>query len=227
MWQPAVKRYRWAFFAHTGNLAETSALSPDDFRVILAGAERSPSLPGEIAAALATLAFSEHSPNYNFDGAELPVYPAPKQDVWTDAEIEALLAAGVTPLVAAQGHPERSEVVKLVTSQVTLDGAPFYPLRDLATSKSAAFMAAQLDIALRRAFKAALFTDKLVGRIVDVVVQVLRQGERARVVRGVDSAIPEIRVQRDPAVSSRVNVRVPYTVVPPLHQIDVENIIAA
>jgi phage tail sheath gpL-like len=70
MWAASKKRYRHAFLGETGTLgtATTLATAANRKDIVIAAMEASPSLPGEIAAAVAVMAQSKDRPSYNYDG---------------------------------------------------------------------------------------------------------------------------------------------------------------
>lgn len=210
--QPGVKRWRHIFLAETGSLATAQTLAAvNDYRLVVAGYRNSPSLPGELAAALAALTFSTEIPNYNFDREVLPIFQPAAEDAWTVPEVEALLAAGVTP-ISPGAIVGRSQVEKLVTTQVTKNGAPFLPLRDITVSLVGFFVARQIDA------QYALVEPADLDGIRDLVIDVDRRAEERGFIRNVDELLPAITIEEDPVVPGRANVNNPIEPVVPLHQ---------
>ncbi len=212
-WDAGSKRWRHVFLGDTGSLGSAQSLaSADDFRFTVVAMRNSPSLPSEIAAATAALTFSEEKPNFNYDGAELPIFPCKASDAWTGAEIEALLAAGVTPLSRARRN-DRVKVEKLVTTQVTQDDVDFLPLRDITTPLVSEFVARQLDATY------AQRKPQNIDALSKLIVNVLLRVESAGFIRNVQSQIGDILVVEDEQVTTRAIATVPFIIVPPLHQV--------
>ena len=211
-WQPGTKRWRHFFLAETGTLATAQTLAAaNDYRITVHGFRGSPSLPGEIAAVQAALTFAVDLPNYNYDGARVPLYPPRAADAWTTAELESLLAAGVTPLEPGEGD-KRATVTKMVTTAVTKNGAPDYANRELGVSLTAAYHARQLDAQYARVKPATI------DAIRDMVITVNKRAEAAGLLRNVDTQLPAITVTEDTAVPGRANIVNPIEPALPIHQ---------
>lgn len=222
-WNFDTKRYRWAFVGETGSLGTVqalSAVSKEEFEIVVVGYRGSPSLPSEIAAVMATLAFSAEAPNYNYDGAQVPLYPPTASNVWTTGqagEIESLLASGVTPLYPVTGRDDRSSVVKLITSQYELSSAPYFRTSDITVSRTSAWLAEQIDIRHKADFSQEIITDDVLDRIVDMVIAIQDTAEELRYLRNVDDRIGSIKATINPGDPNRVDVINPHEPVPPLH----------
>ena len=224
-WGYGQKRYRWIVMGDPTTLAAATALgaAANDFTVLIASYEGSPSLPGEVAAAVACYVAGKERPNANYDHGVLELYPPAASSVYTSSEIESALSAGVTPLVPTP-EGDLTEIVRLVTTHVTTSSAPDYATFDLATSRSAAYVARQIDARYRAEFPQELLVtdeaspDNVLKRIKDLVVGVHRAAEDLRILRDVDDFLDQIIVEEDGVTAGRVNVANPFRVVSPLHQ---------
>ena len=143
MWQPAEKHWRWGFVGDTETLATATALAEaaNDRAIIVGSVEASPSMPFEVATALAVGAMSRERPNANYDGMKLPIYPPPIASAYTGTEVEAGIAAGLTcsrPSSAAASLSDQCKVERMVTTKtVDDDDNPFLVCRDLAVPRTA------------------------------------------------------------------------------------------
>lgn len=234
-WGYAQKRYRHIFIGDPTTLsaANTLSLASNDYTVVIASCESSPSLPGEVAAAVACMVFGRERPNANYDHAELALYPPPASAstaVFTATEIESALSSGTTPLVPTPSG-DRLEVVRLVTTHTLTSGAPDLATFDLATSRTAAYIARQTDVKFRQDFlngdpAALLIIDDddpldVRARVKDMIIGIHRDAESLHILRDVDTFIDQIEVEEDESVPGRLNVVDPFRVVSPLHQIAV------
>lgn len=221
MWAASKKRYRHAFLGETGSLgtATTLAAAANRKDIVIAAMETSPSLPAEIAAAVAVMAQSEDRPSYNYDGTELPLYAPADAVVFEDAEIETALAGGVTPLSVTDGGAVRVE--RLVTSKTTVSGIRFENLLDYSHSATTTYYARQLDARLTRAISGQLVDTDFLKDLRDIAFDVLKQGEALGDLHHVDDHAAEIIVESHPTIPSRVLLEFPQSVVPSAHQIDV------
>lgn len=225
-WQPTRKRWRHVFVAETGDTGAAGALAAiDRYWVIVGACKGSPSLSGQISAALACIAFATGSPNYNLsEYDDLPLYAARPADRYTPLDIEELLQLGATPLVAVGARTDRLAITRLVTAQRTLSGARTLQLVDAGVSLTTAYMARQLDQAHRRAFgpksgSARLINDELLGQVRDVIVATLRAAQRVGYIRGLDSRLSEIDVRESDDTPGRLLASVPIEPTPQLLQL--------
>lgn len=221
MWAAAKKRYRHVFIAETGTLATATTLASGSNRkdVVVLSMEASPSLPGDIAAAVAVMAQSNDRPSHNYDGTELPLYAPADASVYDDSEIETALAGGVTPLSVTDGGAVRVE--RLVTTKTLVSSIRFENLLDYSNSFTTAYYARQLDARLTRAIKGQNVDDDFLKDLRDIAYDVLKQGEAIGDLHHVDDHAAEIVVASHPSIPSRVLLEFPQSVVPNAHQIDV------
>lgn len=215
-WLYNQKRYRWIFMGETGSVstATTLAAAAVDKTIVLTSCEDMPSLPGEVAAAMAVAAFSQSRPNYNHDGVELPLYPPPAASAYTNSEIESLLSGGCTPLTPTVGG--RVKIERLVTT----DPAQL----DLALSKTSAELARQIDLGYVAGFSQENITDEVLDRVRDMVIDKHRSAERLKWIRNVDEFLDQIQVEEAEAPAGRILVNDPHRVAGLLHQAEFRHV---
>ena len=232
-WGYAEKRWRYYFMGEPGSIGTATALtSACNHQALLVNSiEGCPSLPGEMAAALAVGSFSRNRPNANYDGMRLPLTPPPAAMVYTPTEVETAIAAGLTPCTAFVNPFTRAvtdgvvKVERMITAKTTQAGNPFRVLQDLAVSRTGIYLAQQLDVAYGDRFSAdanpdgTLLTDDTVDQVRDMCERLLRAAEDAKIIRNVDLDLARLVVERDLMTIGRINVDIPYTVVVGLHQI--------
>ncbi len=227
MWGPAEKKWRWGFIGSRDTIgnATTLASGANAKYTIVGVCEKTASLPGEIATALCVGAFSRSRPNANYNGMVLPLAPPANQDAFSGTEVEAALAAGLTPLTPVfsganrQIVDNRLKVERLVTTKTTESGNPYEPLRDLGVSRTGAYLARQLDIAYIDRFgpqanpDGVLFTDDFLDRLRDMIAGLLYEAQELDIVRNVETDLAQLIVEKDPIALGRADVDLPYSVV--------------
>lgn len=218
-WGPEMKRWRHIFIGETGSVSTANGLADDcdDRGVLVISCENSPSLPGELAVACAVAAVGKSRPNANLNDEELVIYPPPAASAYTNAEIETLLAGGSTPLVPTSDGTA-TKIVRLVTTQITLNSAPYDGLRDWAQSRTHAFIARQLDIAWAQKFRQELLDDEVMARARDMVIEIHEAAQSARILRDVDEFKDQILVEESELTPGRIVLVNPFRVAGPLHQ---------
>lgn len=219
---PAVKHFTQAYLAENGTLSEatTLATAANYKEITVVSAEDFPNLPAEIAAAFATMVESKSDPAYNFDGQELPLYLPAAASIPTNAEIETALAGGATILTANEAR-DRAVVVRWVTTQTQVNGVAFENLLDGSNTRSLFYSAVQVDLKLKTVLAGAKKNDRTKKRVKSVVIDVLRKLEEIEVLKNVETHLGEVQVEDDAVVTTRLNVAVPNSVVPNLHQLAV------
>lgn len=219
---PSVKKWTTCFLAETGSVSTmtTLATGSNDFGVSIYGYENGKLLPGEISAMACLAHWAIDNPAANFDGFELPIFPCDTADGFNNAEIETLLAAGVTPLVPVASGTT-SKIVRAVTTKTTEGGVPFQALLDLSTVKSMYYVGTQMDIALTLAFQGldAVMDPDVGPRVEDVGYDVLKKIEALKIVKNVDENRQQIRAETDAVVPTRLNFTYPINAILNLHQL--------
>lgn len=229
MWGIAEKRWRWGFVGETDTLGTATALAAaaDDRAMIIGSVEGSPSLPCEVATALAVGMGSRERANALFNRMPVPIYPPARG--YNGAEVEAGIAAGLTVLTPIERGRivvgNQCKVERMVTTKTTEGGQPFTVCRDLAVPRTGAYLARQLDIKYEERFGANALPDGIVvdgtveDRIGDIVAAVWDAADRARLITNVSADLGELEIEEDEEVSGRYNVHTAQTVVIGPHQV--------
>jgi phage tail sheath gpL-like len=232
-WAPGEKKWRWVLFGEPGSIGTAATLSSasNDRAISVIVCEQTPSLPGEMAAALGVALLSKTRPNGNWDGMKVPLYPPYDAFDFTATEVETALAAGLTPLKAVVDPQTRVQqagvckIEKFVTTCTTQNGQPFEALRDIAVPRTGAFIARQIDAAFAAKFGSqanpdgVLADDDVVPRIRDMVSSILYTMQGNKILTNVAADLQQLVVELDVNAPGRVNVDVAYTVVLGLHQV--------
>lgn len=217
-WAPGTESFRFYTMAETGSIgtAQTLQAAANSKALIIASCEQSATLPGEIAAMVATAWLGYEKPTINMDGVDLPIDKPSGAYAYTPAEQESLLASGVTP-IAPQGN--LMTIVRLVTSKTTENSAPFEPTREPAYVRMGAVLAEQLSNDFRTQFKQETLTPEIERRVRASVIARHRSYEAIGWLRDVDQFVSRITVAVDPSASGRLLVTDPFRVAGPLHQV--------
>lgn len=215
-----VKAWAWGGIAETGTLATATTLAGGgNYKdVAVVSAENFPWLPGEIIANIAACVESQTDAAYNFDGTELSCALPEPTDLPTNAEIETALAAGTT-ILGANSSQDRSTIIRLVSTKTTEAGVAFENLLDLSNTRALFEVAAQVDAKLKLVLQNGKKNARTKNRVKAVALDVLRKLEEIEVVQNVEAHLGELQVEDDATVSTRLNVSIPTSVVPNLHQL--------
>jgi phage tail sheath gpL-like len=219
-WAAAAKRWVFGMLGENGTLSAANTLSAagNDERMSVISYEDSPSLPGEIVAAVACAVSARAQPNYNWDFDELPLFPPVDASVYTATEIESALAAGTTPLQPNDAR-DASQIVRLITTKTTEGGNPFENTKDLATMRGLVFTTRQLDAVFSQQFRGQLKSEQILKRMRSVAYNTLKLLEDLLVTQNVDDLFPQLLVETDAIVATRAVINVPESIIPNLHQI--------
>lgn len=217
------KSYRFYVMGERGSIGTATTLeaSFNDYRALIGSYEGTPSLPVEIAVAMAVRWFGESMPNANMNHRRLDLYPPAAALAYTATEIETLLASGVTPITPDGAF---SKIEKLVTTQITSGGVPFEPLREAAYPRTAAYVAEQIDIGFIAGgfHQDVLYDDpdgdSVLDRIRDMVIEKHRAMEKQRILRDVDDYVAQIQAVIAGVPAGRVIVSDPFEVAGPINQ---------
>lgn len=232
-WTAQSKLWRWVVLGETGTIGTASALAAgaNDKAILVANCEGSPSLPSELAAAMATVICGKTRPNANYNKMPLPLWPPSIGLAFTPQEVETCLASGVVPLSPISDPTTRvvklAQVMieKMVTTFTNISGQPSEVLRDLSVSRVSGFIARQLDAKYVEQFgplanpDGTLLTDDTVQQIRDMISGVLYAAQDVTITAQIDADIKQMIVEKDVSAPGRVNADLTYHVVLPLHQI--------
>lgn len=233
-WGVASKTWGYYFIGEMGTIGTATALASaaNHQSVIIASMEGCLNTAIEMSVATAMLVFSRSKPNAGFNGAVVPLYPPVASVIYTGAEVETAIAAGLTAFTAVLNSngsfsTTRAKCERLVTTKTTINGVPDDRNRDIGVSRTGIEIALQLDAAWAIASDPASNPDGVPqdeqtdGLIVDLASAVLRAEAVAGVLSKthVEADVAAIRNEHDQTVLGRNNVLVPYTVVTPQGQI--------
>lgn len=233
MWQPNLKKWRWLVMGERGTLgtATTLAAAANNRALLVVSCEASPSLPCELATAFAVAMCSRDRPNANFDGVKLPLFPPVAASAYTSTEVETALAGGVVPLTPDIDLSTKVvvdgilKIEKAITTKTTESSQPYEPLRELAVSRTGAYMARQIDIAYVQRFgpqanpDGVLLTDDTIDRVQDMIAALAAEAEEVDILKNVDEDLQELVVEEDGAAIGRLDIDFAYTVVGGMHQL--------
>jgi phage tail sheath gpL-like len=217
-WGFNAQSYRFFFVGERGSIATAQALqaAANDFGILVGSYEGCPNLPIEIAVADAIAEFASEAPNVNMDGQRVALYPASGTYAYTAPEIESLLNGGCTPHAPDGSY---SKIVRMVTTQITLNGSPSETVRDIAYPRTAAYRAEQGEIAFRTQFKQEVLSNDVLPRVRDMQVGIDRQMEERNYLRDVDSFLDQFQVEIAASPAGRIVSSSPFRPAGPLHQL--------
>ena len=235
-WGLSSKTWGWYHIGEPGSQGTAAALSTaaNHRAAIFHNIFNCPNTAGEIAVAGAMLQWSREKANAAYNGATVPLYPPPDGDIFTVPEQESSIAAGVTPYMAAKDAAgrviqTRMKCVRMVTSQTTDSGGfPDERNRDVCVARVGVKIAMQFDAAVEDRLgpddnPEGIGQEESKPLIKDLAADILRAEAEAKEIRSdfVEEDIAGILIEEDGSTDGRNNVRLPYHVNTPLHQIAV------
>lgn len=227
-WGYNEQNYRHYFMGENGSLGTAQALATaaNDFGIVVGTYQASPSLPLEIAVCDMFAEFATTQPNVNMDGQMVALYPPDATDVYGVAEIESALGGGMTPHVPDAGGVY-SNIVRMMTTEVTLDGVDTEVLRDIAYTRTAAYRAELHEDNFKLQFPQGIEDDETTDRVRAMQIAIDRGLAAATppILRDVESKIDQYQVSLSADVPGRVVSSSPFTPAGPLHQLDATHIL--
>jgi phage tail sheath gpL-like len=142
-------------------------------------------------------------------------------DVPTDTEIETALAAG-SAILSVSPYTGNVQIVRFVTTKTTIGGAVFENLLDVTNVKTMFYTAIQVDVRWtiwQQNKDNRKNTTGASKRLRSITLDTLRAEEDLEYVQNVDAHMAELIVEKDAIVKTRLNVGIPVSVVPNLHQL--------
>jgi hypothetical protein len=139
--------------------------------------------------------------------------------VYTTTEIESALNGGLTPHVPNGSY---SSIVRMMTSEITLNGVSTEVLRDIGYPRTAAYRAELHEVNFKQQFNQEDVTDETLPRVRAMQIGIDRALASANppILRDVESKIDQYVVALSPDVPGRVQSSSPFTPAGPLHQLD-------
>jgi phage tail sheath gpL-like len=233
-WSASSKNWGYYFVGEPGTIGTATSLAAavNHQAAIIINMEGCLSTAGEMATAGAMLAMSRERPNANYDGAKVPLFPPPVATIYTGAEVETGIAAGLTVLTAvidSTGAVTQNlcKVERMVTTRTTTNSQPDDRNRDIGVSRSGVAYAIQIDIAASQRFGAeanpdgTLQTSDTTGQIRDMAAAIAREFANQNIFAQdkVEADITRMLIEFDTITLGRTNVALFYTVVQGQHQI--------
>lgn len=233
-WAAASKAWSFYFVGEPGSIATATALAAaaNNQAAQIASMEGCLNTAGEMATTHAMMVFSRERLNASYDGVKVPLYPPVVSLIYTGAEVETALAAGLTPFTAVIDSTgavtqNLAKCERAVTSHTTLNSQPDDKVRDIGIPRTAVGIAIQIDIAAEERFgpdanfdgvRQSSETDGLIRKM---IASILRAEAKAQVVDPdvVEADITETVVEHDSVTAGRSNVHIAYHPLGSLHQI--------
>jgi phage tail sheath gpL-like len=238
-WAVSSKNWGWYFMFEPGTIGTATSLAAaaNALQVLIGSFEGCLNAPGEGAVAMAMLVFSRERANAGYDGAVVPLYPPNESVLYTPAEQNVAIHAGLTAFVGLIDSTgavtdARAKCIQMVTTKTTTSGQPDDKNRDIAVARTGVSLAIQLDVAAGIQLGAETNPDGInqadsVDLIRDLASAIMRAEARAKppVLNPafVEADIAAIAITPDSNVLGRNNVKLPYHPETPLHQIGWEH----
>lgn len=158
-WSASSKAWAQYFLGEMGTIGTGTALAAaaNDKAVNIFSMEGCLNTAGEMATAYAMMVFSRDRANASYDGVRVPLYPPVIGTIYTAAEVETALAAGLTPLTAvidSTGSVTQNlaKCERAVTTRTTQNSQPDDKVRDIGIVRTIIAIAVQIDIAAGERF---------------------------------------------------------------------------
>jgi phage tail sheath gpL-like len=225
-WAPESKAWAYYFVGERGTIGTATSLAAaaNHHAVVIASFEGCLNAPGELAVAAGILTFSRERPNAGFDGAKVPLFPPATSTLYTDAEQNTAIKAGLTPFVGVKDSTGQvadslGKCVQMVTTKTTIGANPDSRLRDIGVSRTGVALALQLDAAVEDVLGPDNNPDGVSQSLarpllIDLAAAILRAEARATPPvlnrEFVEEDVAGLKAEPDPVVDGRNNVKIPY-----------------
>lgn len=160
-WGAASKAWAIYFMGEPGTIGTATSLAAagNDKAFQIASFEGCLNTAGEMATAHAMMVFSRERVNASYDGVRVPLYPPVVGTIYTAAEVETALAAGLTPFTAVIDSigsvtQNLAKCERAVTTKTTSSSQPDDKTRDIGIVRTVVGIAIQIDIAAADRFGA-------------------------------------------------------------------------
>lgn len=233
-WGASSKTWALYFLGEMGTIGTATSLAAaaNDKAVQIASVEGCLNTAGEIATTFAMMVYSRERVNASYDKVKVPLYPPPTATLYTPAEVETALAAGLTPFTGvldSTGSVTQNlmKCERAVTTHTTQSSQPDDKVRDIGVVRTVIGIAVQIDIAAEERFGAdanpdgvrqSTETDNGIKRMWAAIA---RAEARDQVLDPdqVEADIAATAVEHDAATSGRTNVAIFYHPLGSQHQI--------
>jgi len=186
-------------------------------RVQIVFASTTEVMPLEIAAAMVARRASEDDPAMPLNGLVLgAVTVPPNGDMGlTRTEIEACLAAGVTPLEVVGTE---MQIVRSITTYVKDAGSePDTSLLDTTTITTLDYTRDACRVRVKARFRRAKLTARAPAAVRSVILGVLKELEGLDILKDIDAHAEDLAVEPNALDATRLDCAIPTPVVPGLH----------
>lgn len=197
--------------------ATTAADAINHERFALAWLKSTRSLPLELAAATAALDAYEQDPARPLNTLETTGIHAPKVELRSPrVDLETALWNGILPLKVFPG--EDVGILRAITTYTeNADSQKDPTWLDITTIKTLDYVREAILLRWTTRFPREKLTDRVLERIHDETLDVLRLLERNEILEHVEKWLDKLRVERSDLDVNRVNVEIPADVVNGLH----------
>lgn len=233
-WGAASKNWSLYFVGEMGSIATATALAAagNDKALQIASMEGCLNTAVEMAVTHAMMVFSRERINASYDGVKVPLYPPADALIYTPAEVETALAAGLTPFTAVFDSTgavtqNMAKCERAVTSHTTSNSQPDDKVRDIGIPRTMYSVALQIDIEAEARFgpssnpdgvRQSTDTDKAIKKMWAGIARSLAQGQVFDPDL-VEADIAAAVVEHDSITAGRSNVALFYHYLGSQHQI--------
>jgi phage tail sheath gpL-like len=233
-WAVSSKNWSLYFVGEMGTISTATSLASagNDKALQIISVEGCRNTAGEMAVTHAMMVFSLERINASYDGKRVPLYPPPDATIYTPAEVETALAAGLTPFTAvfdSTGAVTQNlmRCERAVTSHTTSSSVPDDKVRDIGIPRTMYSVAIQVDIAAEERFgvdsnpdgvRQSTDTDKAVKKMWAGIARSLANGQVFDPDQ-VEADIAATVVEHDLVTAGRTNVAMFYHYLGSQHQI--------
>lgn len=214
---PFEKRRARAVCAHTGTYAQATTLAAalNHGRILELLDPSAPEASYAVAAVMGAIAASEEDPARPLNSMELiGLNPAPMQNWLSEAQIEACLHNGVTPVRVGPGNV--LQVVRAVTTYtLNAAGVPDISMLDWTTIGTLDYVANAIEQRIQLRFPRDKKTVRTKARLQDEIMNVLLKLEELEIIEDVQKT--DVLIEDDMNDPSRYNTRIKINVVNGLH----------
>lgn len=216
---PQEKRRVRAVVAHTGTYAQSTTLaaSINHGRILEVLNPNARESVYEVAAVMGAIAASEEDPARPLNGLELVGLTPPPMTNWlSEAQIEAALYNGVTPVRVGSGNVV--QIVRAITTYtLNANGVPDISMLDWTTIGTLDYVAKAVEEVVGLRFPRDKKSLRTKARLFDAIFNVLLKLEELEIIEGVSKA--DLLIEDDLVDPSRYDVRIRINVVNGMHVI--------
>lgn len=233
-WGAASKNWSLYFMGEPGSIATGTALTAavNDKAFQVSSMEGCLNTAVEMAVTHAMMVFSRERINASYDGIKVPLYPPADALIYTPAEVDTALAAGLTPFTAVFDSTgavtqNMAKCERAVTSHTTSSSQPDDRVRDIGIPRTMYSVALQIDIAAEERFgpasnpdgvRQSTDTDKAIKKMWAGIARSLAQ-DQVFDPDLVEADIAATVVEHDLVTAGRSNVAMFYHYLGSQHQI--------